>query len=59
MIRVLLFGACREAAGENELTLEFDQAPDVIVEARLHALRERDFANFAEHVHGAREFFVR
>ncbi len=29
MIRVLLFGACREAAGESELTLEFDQAPDV------------------------------
>jgi len=29
MIRVLLFGACKEAAGESEFTLEFDRSPDV------------------------------
>ena len=28
-IRVLLFGACREAAGQEELTLEFADPPDV------------------------------
>jgi molybdopterin synthase catalytic subunit len=29
-IRVLLFGACREAAGESELNLEFADSPNVL-----------------------------